>query len=305
MPNITENDWILLRAMMELGANIGNKAHKSQLQLLTDLSDHDYAQAANFLHSMGYIQAPVGEDRGCWLSPEGVEYLQAQMHGRMNLSWTAERIIRHMIEQIPYHGIPILWTEIQQALGLDDTQYEKACQELQDYDLITNVTGTGRYFGSITVTRLGRRAARDNFRLFDTAPAQIQAGAIFYGPVTDSNIQAVAQAIGSRIEQAISQNDADSLRQTITDLIEQLVDAVKQDLPMDQLTVYTNTAQQVHEEIQKPKPNLPLEHRLIATLSFADNLDGTLELGKKGLVLAAKVAPFIPALLKAIEQLIV
>jgi len=305
MPNITENDWILLRAMMELGATIRNKAHKSQLQPLTNLSDHDYNQAADILHSMGYIQAPVGEDRGCWLSPAGVEYLQAQMRNRMNLSWTAERIIRHMIEQIPYPGIPILRTELQQALGLDDTQYEKACQELQDYDLIRNVTGTGQYFGNITVTKLGRRAARDSFRLFDTAPTQIQAGAIFHGPVTDSNIQAVAQAIDSEIEQAISQNDPDSLRQTITDLMERLVDAVKQDLTMDQLSVYTETAQQVREEIQKPKPNPALVHKLFATLSFADNLDGTLELGKKGLVLAAKVAPLILTLLKAIQQLIV
>jgi len=87
--------------------------------------------------------------------------------------------------------------------------------------------------------------------------------------------------------------------------MERLVDAVKQDLTMDQLSVYTETAQQVREEIQKPKPNPALVHKLFATLSFADNLDGTLELGKKGLVLAAKVAPLILTLLKAIQQLIV
>jgi hypothetical protein len=291
--------------MMELGATIGNKAHKSQLQPRTDLSDQDYDQAANFLHSMGYIESPVGEDRGCWLSPEGVDFFQERMRNRMNLSWTAERIIRHIIEQCPYHGTSIMRTEIQQALGLDDTQYEKACQELQDYDLIRNVAMVGQYFGNITVTPLGRLAARENFQLSDSAPTQIQAGAIFYGPVTDSNIQAVAQAIGSQIEQAISQNDPDSLRQIIAGLMEQLVDAVKQDLTMDQLSVYTKTAQQVREEIQKPKPNPALVHKLFAILSFAGDLDGTLELGKKGLVLAAKVAPLILTFLKAIQQLIV
>jgi len=305
MPNITENDWILLRAMMELDATIGNKTCKSQLQPRTDLSDHDYDQAANFLHSMGYIQAPVGEDRRCWLSPAGVEYLQAQMRGRMNLSWTAERIIRHIIEQCPHRGNSIMWIQIQQALGLDDTEYKKACQELEDYDLIRNVAKVGQYFGCITVTQLGRLAARENFQRSDSAPTQIQAGAIFYGPVTDSNIQAVAQAIGCEIEQAISQNDPDSLRQTTTDLMEQLVDAVKQDLAMDQLSVYTKTAQQVREEIQKTKPNPALVHKLFAILSFAGDLDGTLELGKKGLELAVKVSPLILTFLKAIQRLIV
>jgi hypothetical protein len=305
MPYVSENAWILLRAMKELDTTIGNQTRKSQLQPCTDLSDHDYDQAANFLHSMGYIEGSVGEDRDCWLSPEGVEYLQEQMRGRMKLSWTAERIIRHMIKQIPYHGIPILWTEIQQALGLDDTQYTKACQELADYQLIKNVGAKGHYFGSITVTELGRLAARENFQWSDSAPTQIHAGAIFQGPVTDSNIQAVAQAIGSQIEQAISQNDPDSLRQTIAELMEQLVDAVKQDLTMDQLSVYTKTAQQVREEIQKPKPNPALVHRLFPILSFAGDLDGTLELGKKGLELAVKVAPLILTFLKAIQQLIV
>ena len=158
MRNITQNEWILLRAMMELGATIRHKAHKSQLQPLTDLSDDDYDQAANYLHSMGYIEGRAEEDRSHWLSPEGVEFFQEQMRNRMKLSWTAERIIRHMIEQIPYHGIPILWTEIQQALELDDTQYTKACQELADYQLIKNVGAVGHYFGSITVTQLGRLA---------------------------------------------------------------------------------------------------------------------------------------------------
>ena len=87
--------------------------------------------------------------------------------------------------------------------------------------------------------------------------------------------------------------------------MERLVDAVKQDLTMDQLSVYTKTAQQVREEIRKPKPNPALVHKLFTILSFAGDLDGTLELGKKGLELAVKVAPLILTFLKAIQQLIV
>jgi hypothetical protein len=178
-------------------------------------------------------------------------------------------------------------------------------QELADYGLIECVGTQQHPSDSFTVTQLGRLAARENFRSFDSTPPQIQAGAIFYGPVTDSNIQAVAQAIGSQIEQAISQNDPESLCQTIAELMEQLVDAVKPDLTMDQLSVYTKTAQQVREEIQKPKPNPALVQRLLATLSFTDTLNGTLELGKKGLELAVRVAPLILTFLKAIQQLIV
>jgi hypothetical protein len=129
MPYVNENARILLRAMRELDATIANKTRKSQLQPCTDLSDHDYDQAANFLLSMGYIEGRVDEDRSHWLSPEGVEFLQEQMRNRMKLSWTAERIIRRSIEQTPYHGIPIRRTNIQQALGLDDTQ----CREALDF----------------------------------------------------------------------------------------------------------------------------------------------------------------------------
>jgi hypothetical protein len=73
---------------------------------------------------------------------------------------------------------------------------------------------------------------------------------------------------------------------------------------VDQLSSYTATAKQLKEEVQKTNPDPTILHRLSGLLSFAGNLDGAVELGKKGIDLAVRVGPLILVLQQAIWQLL-
>lgn len=192
---------------------------------------------------------------------------------------------------------------------LDEKEYLIACQELEDQGMldeqkIANLVGNSTPYSSISLSRKGRNAYRKNFIKDDTIMIQQQVGTIIHGPVTDSNIQSIAGAANSIIQQAIQEGDASSLREEINQLVDKIVEVVKSDLKVDGLSKYSTAAVELKEEIAKSEPDPTVIQRLLGTIRFASEADGAIDLGKKGLELAVKIGPLLIPLQEALLKLL-
>jgi hypothetical protein len=227
------------------------------------------------------------------------------MSRRIRLSLAAEKVARFLFtkSELNYEAT---MSQLQEALGLNEGDCQEAARELIDENLAKDALPAGNISRIMEVGLMaeGRRAVRNSF-VRELAPTfQQNVGAVIYGPVSDSNVLAVAQAHQSRVQQVIEGGDAAALRDEIGQLLEQAVEAVKGELTVDQLAVYTGAAKDLRAETNKAKPDSSVIQKCLNVLSFADNLDGTIELGKKTMKLALKVGPLIMLLQQAILGLL-
>lgn len=303
MSSIRENTLIILRVLDSLGATFGNGVSGYEIKPKTGLSDEEYDQADKYLLNAGYIEGKMGgleADR--WLTHSGVEYLAQEMQGRMLVNLHAERLARYMFNQGP--AIDVFFRDkLQQHLGLGDEEYEEAAQELCDTGLAEWKLATGVRFGDLRLTAEGRNAVRRNFR--HTVPTQVQkVGAIIHGPVIESNIQAVAEAYRSDVQQIVSDADPAALREAIVGVVDELVKSVRAELSNAQLEVYERAAREVQEEVESDRPSPSRLQRLMGMLGFAGDLNGTLELGAKAIQLGVKAGPYLLAIQQGIARLL-
>ncbi len=83
--------------------------------------------------------------------------------------------------------------------------------------------------------------------LFQTPASGVTIGAII-GTMTGGNVQAVGSAVNSDVPQVV--NDADLLREALDDLGDQLINAVRTDLPANDLSAYVEAVNEFKEEMQ-------------------------------------------------------
>ena len=308
MSDVITDAMLIIRCLYDAGAvSAGSADFKGrELIKLTGLSESDVDAADTYLLQAGLVEGTNGPDGSRWLTPSGIDRLVKEKANRIPLSTIAERIARYVSEQSADPASrPVDSNKIQSALVLDKLSYRKACQELSDRGLLIDAYHVKQDpFAGVSLTPSGRNAVRDDFRQKSVLSFEQNIGAVFHGPVTDSTIQSIAVAANSNVQQAISQGDTDALRTEVAQITEKLVDAVKSELNVDQLVAYVNAAKQLKEEVQKPIPDPTVIQRLSGLLSFAGNLDGAINLGKKGFGLAVKVGPLIYVLQQAIWQLI-
>lgn len=308
MSDVISDAMLIIRCLYDAGAvSAGSVDFKGrELIELTGLSESEIDAADTYLLQAGYVEGSNGLDGSRWLTPAGVEEYRREKANRIPLSATAERIARYIAEHTADPASsPIQSKKIKSALELDDVTYRKSCQELSDRGLLADKYHVQQDpFAGVTLTPSGRNAVRDDFQMKPLHSFEQKIGAIFQGPINNSTIQSIAVAANSNIQQAVNQGDDDALRAEIVQIVEKLVEAIKTELNLDQLSSYAATAKQLKEEIQKPNPDPTILQRLSGLLSFAGNLDGAIDLGIKGFELAVKVGPLIHVLQQAIWQLL-
>jgi biotin operon repressor len=307
MSDIAENALILLGILMEEGATGSRQLTAGELCAKSGLSPDEFDQADSFLLNGRYVEGTMGGDKGRrWLTSDGINYYQTQIADRYPLSQMAKRAAKLIMTKIKTDRDEVSGDKICAELEIDRETYVQTMQELADSGLIQEpiqVQQPGFSFSGVNLTAKGRRAVRSNFKREGIGPVQ-QIGAIFQGPVSQSNIQAVAQAYRSTVQQTIEAADVEELRATIIDTIESMVNAIKTDLTTDQLAVYAQAARELKNEINTDQPQPSRLHVILRVLAFFGDLEGTLELGERSLKLAATIGPSLVVLLQAISQLL-
>lgn len=308
MSDVIANAMLIIRCLYDVGAvSAGSVDFKGrELIKLTGLSESEVDTADTYLLQAGYVEGTNGLDGSRWLTPMGVERYGEEKANRIPLSTSAEIIARYVAEHTSDPASsPIKSKKVKSELELDDLTYRKSCQELSDRGLLTDAYHIQQDpFAGVTLTPAGRNAVRDDFQVKSMLSFEQNIGSIFHGPINNSTIQSIAVAANSNVQQAVNQGDNDALRAEIAQIIEKIVEAIKTELNVDQLSSYAAAAKQLKDEVHKPNPDPTILQRLSGLLSFAGNLDGAIELGIKGFDLAVKVGPLILVLQQAIWQLL-
>jgi DNA-binding MarR family transcriptional regulator len=311
MATVDENAFTILRLMHEKGITIGKGITCSELEALTGLDDDEFDQAETYLLHQKFLAGSGGGDRGKrYITPQGIDFVRWKMEARLPLSLEAERVLKYVEKVEPPPIFDSLEREdrhkvhphdIQAALHLTSEDLAKALRELEDEGLARGAEGASITSGwGIRATPEGRQAIRRNFRILQTPTPQI--GAIFQGPVNATNIANIASAINSQIDQTISINDPEAIRQAISETLDSVVASVGDLLDLKQKAAYIETAAKLQQELEKPEPSPTVIQRLMTIISFGDTLDGTLELGQKALTAAVKAAPYTYMLYELIKK---
>jgi len=305
MSDIIENALILLGILMEEGATGPKELTAGELCAKSGLSPGEFDQADNFLLNGHYVKCTMGGDEGGrWLTPDGINYYQVQMADRYPLSQIAKRVAKFIMTKAKTDKDEVYKDTICAELGIDEKTYAQTIQELADFGLIQEPFKVDQVdFLGVNLTAKGCRAVRSNFKWERIAPVQ-HIAAIFQGPVSQSNIQAVAQAYQSAVQQTVGAADVEELRATIVDTIESMVNAIKAELTTDQMAVYAQAARELKSEINADQPQPSRLHGILRILAFFGDLEGTLELGERSLKLAATIGPSLVVLLQAVSQLL-
>lgn len=300
MNNLHENAIFLLRFMLEEGMVAPKGMSPAKLQILVGLSKDDFNGAERFLLQGKLIAGGGGGDNGIrWLTPLGIEYVSEKTKDRLPLSLSAERILKFVINSIGDNEF-LTQPEIIEGAGIDSDKYQDACQQLLDFDFVEDLF---KDFGALRPTQLGRQIVHRDFK--EQQPVQsIQAGAIFNGPVTGGNIQTIASAIGSEIQQNISTLSPEELYKEIEQTLEKLLEQVTTSLTLQQKAAYIQLAAEFQKEITKPQPDAGKLHKFLATLGFLSDAGGAIDFGQKTFEVVVKASPYIMLLGQMIVQLL-
>jgi hypothetical protein len=146
-----------------------------------------------------------------------------------------------------------------------------------------------------TIKQSGYDAMENDFTVSEALPsAQINIGAIIH-EMKNGNIQAVGFSDHSQLQQTV--NDPELLKQKVDDLANQLLEAIKVELPSDQLIAYMKDLEELKKQLVAEKPSPSILHKLFQALSFMGDTEGVISL-------TARVWPFIyPLLVIASEKL--
>ncbi len=123
---------------------------------------------------------------------------------------------------------------------------------------------------------------------------QVTIGAIIH-TMSGGNVQAVGIAQDAEISQLI--NDPDLLSSQVEALTENLLNEVKSVLKVDELSEYTQSIKALRDQLLAEKLDPSLIQRLVRTLSFLGDVEGTIGL-------MTRVLPYLhPLLLIAVAKL--
>lgn len=307
-PNLIDDAVFLLGCLYDKGAV--SAAHSITSQELLDISGYEYERydhVDDFLIASGFVDLTMGGLSGIRsITPAGIAWLQEENDKRIPLGFNALRISGLMYEETKNPKIPFIsFNIVLEKLSVELDEYLIACQELEDLGLLESKAKVmGNPFHSISLTSSGRNAVRSGYKKEGLLTIQQQVGAVFQGPVHDSNIQAIAVAANSNIQQAIEQGNKESLLVEIDKLIEGLIEVINPELQPDEVESYNDIANKLNGEIREKEPDKTFIQRALGYLAFMGDLDGAVELTNKGIELATRVGPLILLLQKAISQLL-
>lgn len=237
-----------------------------------------------------------GEDGSRWITPYGMEILERYRASCYPISITARELATYAVRRGPHDSITL--AEIIKDLGWERDQAQQAMEELHDYEL-AEARSPHRDVGYtvLQLTTKGRRAVHSGFRREDTPASVTSVGAIFHGPVTSSNVQSAANIVNSTVKLAVdATGDRDRLLDQVDQTLRTMVEAVTDLLDEEGLQEYRRVADEFFEEIKEETPDRLHLRRLLNTLSFLSDTEGTLQL-------AARVAPYLPLVYEQLRHL--
>jgi len=218
-----------------------------------------------------------GPDGIRWLATPGIQYISEEMKQRIPINLDAEKILRFLIQEIKDNAF-LTQDEILIGVNITPENYFQACQQLADFDFV-ELLGPHEV-PALKPTKQGRQAVHLNFQRTTGTP-NIQAGAIFTGPVTGSNIQAIASAINSEIQQNVSSLSSEEIQEKVQQTLEELLGQIEEHLSLQQKAAYTQLAVEFQKETTQPKPDAGKLHKLLAGLGLLADFSGTIDLGQK------------------------
>jgi DNA-binding Lrp family transcriptional regulator len=292
---------MLLRFMFEKGLVAPKGISPRELRSAVGLSDDDFDNAENFLLQDHLIEGGGGLDGVRWLTSSGVQYVTEEMKHRTPVSFIAERILRLLIRDVK-DDESLSMKAIIAELKITPEEYMDACQELDDLGFVKKTFTIIDDYPELIPSKEGRLAFRKGFQENVSVPS-IQAGAIFNGPVTAGNIQAIANAIDTEIQQNVSSLSPDEITKEIQQTLEKLLGQISEHLSIEQKAAYTQLAADFQKEIGQPKPDSGKLRKLLAGLGFLSDLGGTIDLGNKAIQLVVKAGPYILLLSQYVMQL--
>jgi hypothetical protein len=308
MMSIQNNAVLILRVMEKHGAIGGNSMIVQDVMEKTKLDTRSFDDADTFLMDGGYVDWTSGGPGGYrWLTPSGINFLEQVMSQRFPINLDAERILSYVINSISRPMGTVKRSEIQTELNLTDEEYDTSTKQLIDFGLAEKGPGGGvprtgidEYIHtekSLRATQEGRQAYHRGFRdpLATSQPSQV------FNIHAPSNIQAIATAINSQIEQTLTDNDPDDLRTIISEILTELVDQVQSDLKLKERRQYIQAAEDLEAELWKSDPEMENIQRWLARLTL---LEKGISVSDKTLSLIMKTLPFIMVLTNHIDKLI-
>jgi hypothetical protein len=305
MTNLHDHAMMLLRYMLDKGLVAPKSVSRRELQAAVSLSDDDFDNAENFMlqdHLVGGGWGSGQEDIR-WLTPGGVQYITEEMKHRTPVSLVAERVLQLLIRDIRDDDESPPMKVIIAELKITPQEYMEACQELDDLCYVTKKFSIAEDYPELLPTKEGRLAFRKGFQEPVNAPS-IQAGAIFYGPVTGGNIQAIASAIDSEIQQNVSSLSPAELQKELEQTLQKLIGQITQDLSLQQQVAYSQLAAEFQKEMIQTKPDPGKLHKLLAGLGLLADVGGTIDLGQKTFELIVRASPYIMLLGQLVVQLL-
>ena len=146
-----------------------------------------------------------------------------------------------------------------------------------------------------TIKQSGYDAVENNFVAPELpASAQINIGAIIH-EMNNGNIQAVGFSSHSELQQTV--NDPVILKEKIDGLANELLDAIKTELPAEKLIAYIKSLDELKQQLVAEKSSPPILEKLFRVLSFTGDVEGTISL-------MTRVWPYVyPLLIIASERL--
>lgn len=146
-----------------------------------------------------------------------------------------------------------------------------------------------------TIKQSGYDAVENNFVAPELPPsAQINIGTIIH-EMNNGNVQAVGFSSHSELQQTV--NDPTILKEKMDDLANDLLDAVKTELPAEKLVTYIKNLEELKLQLVAEKSSPSILEKLFRVLSFAGDVEGTISL-------MARAWPYVyPFLVIALERL--
>jgi hypothetical protein len=146
-----------------------------------------------------------------------------------------------------------------------------------------------------TIKQSGYDAVENNFVAPGLPPsAQINIGAIIH-EMKNGNVQAVGFSSHSELQQIV--NDPAILKEKIDHLANEMLDAIKTELPAEKLLAYIKTLEELKQQLVAERSSPSILERLFRVLSFTGDVEGTISL-------MTRVWPYVyPLLVIASERL--
>lgn len=130
---------------------------------------------------------------------------------------------------------------------------------------------------------------------FHIEGTQVNIGAIIH-EMSGGNVQTVGFANQAEVRQIV--NDPELLNNKVESLTNELLDVVKNELLGDELIKYVKSIEQLKEQLIIEEPDLSLLEKVLKTLSFFGDIEGTISL-------MARAWPYLyPLIILGAEKLI-